>query len=401
VGTFTNYLYGVDAVSANDVWAVGAYADSTGPAQTLVLHWDGTAWTVVPSPNRGTTDNKLYGVAAVSANDAWAVGFGSSETLVAHWNGSVWTAVPGTGPGALFGITAVSANDVWAVGGSSSGTLVEHWNGTAWSVVPSPSPGERSYLLAVAATSANDVWAVGEYTSSGRQTLVEHWNGTAWAVVPSPNVGIDINTLRGVAAASANDVWAVGYYSGNGSGALVERYALCPPPPTATPTATPTPRCPGEVFSDVCPTDYFYTPVMYLYNNGVISGYADGTFRPYNDTTRGQFAKIIVLAEAWPIVTPAGPPTFADVPATHPFYPYVETAVSHGIISGYADGTFRPGNPVTRGQLCKMIVLAEAWPVYTPTAPTFGDVPPSHPFFRYIETAYQRGILSGYTCGPG
>jgi hypothetical protein len=151
-------------------------------------------------------------------------------------------------------------------------------------------------------------------------------------------------------------------------------------------------------FSDVQPSDYFYVPVRYLYCASVISGYADNTFRPYNNTTRGQLTKIVVLAEGWQLDCPTEP-TFIDVPPTHTFYCYVETAVSHDIISGYADGTFRPGNDVTRGQLSKIVVLAEGWPDDCPTPGHFSDVPPTDPFFCYIETAYAHAIISGYSDG--
>ena len=81
--------------------------------------------------------------------------------------------------------------------------------------------------------------------------------------------------------------------------------------------------------------DYFYVPVEYLYCAGVVVGYPDGTFRPYNNATRGQLSKIIVLAEGWSIDTSGGP-RFTDVPASNPFYRYIETAYHRGIISGYA-----------------------------------------------------------------
>jgi hypothetical protein len=148
----------------------------------------------------------------------------------------------------------------------------------------------------------------------------------------------------------------------------------------------------------VQPADYFYEAVRYLYCRGVISGYSDNTFRPYNTTTRGQMTKIIVLAEGWPLYTPPTP-TFSDVPANHPFFAYVETVYLHGVVSGYRDGTFRPYNDVTRGQLCKIVVEARGWPIYTPPIPTFDDVPGDHPFYPYIETAYYRGIISGYNDG--
>ena len=137
-------------------------------------------------------------------------------------------------------------------------------------------------------------------------------------------------------------------------------------PTSTTPTATPTP-C-AITFTDVYPTDYFYDAVQYLYCHGAISGYSDNTFRPYNNVTRGQLCKIVVLAEGWDIVCPPTG-TFVDVLPTSPFYCYIETAARHAIISGYSDGTFRPYNNVTRGQLTKLIVLAEQWAIIQPTNP--------------------------------
>ncbi|MFL5731651.1 MAG: S-layer homology domain-containing protein [Chloroflexia bacterium] len=104
----------------------------------------------------------------------------------------------------------------------------------------------------------------------------------------------------------------------------------------ANPTSTSTPCT--ITFTDVHPTDYYYDPVTYLYCHGAISGYADNTFRPGNLTTRGQLTKIVTLAEGWPIYTPPSP-TFRDVRTTDTFYQYIETAYSHNIISGYSCGT--------------------------------------------------------------
>jgi hypothetical protein len=127
-------------------------------------------------------------------------------------------------------------------------------------------------------------------------------------------------------------------------------------------------------------------------------------YRPGNNVTRAQLSKIIVLAERWTI-TPPGAPTFRDVPQTDPFYGYIETAYAHGVISGYSCGPgcleFRPGNNITRGQLCKIIVLAEGWTISRPAAPTFRDVPAGDAFYGFVETAYSHGIISGYGCGSG
>ena len=112
------------------------------------------------------------------------------------------------------------------------------------------------------------------------------------------------------------------------------------------------------------PTDDFYQAVRYLYCGGVITGYPDGTFQPYNSASRGQLSKIIVLAEGMPINT-AGGPHFTDVPIPNPFYTYIETAYNAGLISGYTDGTFRWSNNVTREQICKLVVNAEGWIIDT------------------------------------
>src|SRR5207237_8822193 len=133
-------------------------------------------------------------------------------------------------------------------------------------------------------------------------------------------------------------------------------------------------------------------------HHNAISGYADGTFGWGNNVTRGQATKIIVAARGWPLDTSGGP-HFGDVPPSNAFYAYIETAYHRGIISGYADGTFRWGNNITRGQLCKIIVLAQNWTIVTSGGPHFSDVPTDHPFYAYVETAYHHGIISGYADG--
>jgi hypothetical protein len=172
-------------------------------------------------------------------------------------------------------------------------------------------------------------------------------------------------------------------------------------------TPVPSPTCTIN-FSDVHTTDYFYEDVRCVYCLGAVSGYADGTFRPFNNTTRGQMAKIVVLALQIPIVTPTGTPTFNDVLEGSAFYEYVETAAANNIVSGYADGTYRPNNFVTRGQLSKIVVTAANhmfnWQIVSPTTPTFTDVPPGSAFYEYIETVVCHGVVSGYadqTFRPG
>ncbi len=151
-------LAAVSALAPTDAWAVGfTYADG-GSVRTLIERWDGATWQVVPSPSTNLPTNVLQGVAAVSPHDVWAVGTASvvnplGVTLIEHWNGTQWSIVPSPNPSSndngLSSVAAIATNDVWAVGTygpsccSISGMpLIERWDGTAWHVVANPAlPG--------------------------------------------------------------------------------------------------------------------------------------------------------------------------------------------------------------------------------------------------------------------
>lgn len=230
-----NLLSDVVAISANDVWAVGE-SDKVGvhdKSRGLTEHWDGTAWSIVPSPNSSSLDY-LVGATAVSTSDIWAVGTEFSGhvpmAFIEHWNGTAWSIVTNPAPANsdLSSIVAISSTDVWAVGdavqGNSYITLTMHWNGTAWSVVPSPSvPSAGSYLLGVTAISTSDVWAVGQADKNVKiQSFFEHWDGTQWTIVASPTTIIDRPPPRvidyqlvSIAAASSQMVWSVGVVNNN------------------------------------------------------------------------------------------------------------------------------------------------------------------------------------------
>lgn len=167
---------------------------------------------------------------------------------------------------------------------------------------------------------------------------------------------------------------------------------------TVGPCPQPTPRSNPNTFRDVSTTDYFYDHVLDLRDAGAIGGYNDGTFRPYNQATRAQLVKIVVLAFHISLYTGSEQP-FTDVPNDHPFYQYIMTAWQNNIISGYSDGTFRPYNNVTRGQISKIAVESARMEDMSTNTPSFSDVPTSHTFYRYIETAFANGILNGYADG--
>jgi hypothetical protein len=205
-------------VSANQIWAVGYAEDFASlKSTTLIERWNGSTWSIVPSPNPAGSNrpNELFALAASGSNVVWAVGeagYPEEEALILRLNGNRWRAVPNGCGTALYGLDVVSANDVWAVGPNTTC----HFDGSAWVVVPSPQPrgqyNEVEYSLRdVSALGPNDVWAsgyrvidFGEYVVYA--SIVEHWDGKAWSlttIVPG-------HQLNGIEAIAAADVWAVG-----------------------------------------------------------------------------------------------------------------------------------------------------------------------------------------------
>src|SRR6266567_969315 len=198
-------------------------------------------WSLIPSPKAGTSSNELEGVAVVSASDVWAVGsyfnlnLNSSQTLIERWNGSTWQVVTspnaGTGNNDLKGVAVELSGNAWAVGSyfdprfASFRTLIERWDGGRWNIMPSPNIGKSdNWLSGVTVDLSGNAWAVGEYFNPAQgnfQTLVEHWNGVGWQIVPSANRRARYSLLLGVDMGSifspirvVSRVWAVGY-SGN------------------------------------------------------------------------------------------------------------------------------------------------------------------------------------------
>ena len=190
-----SFIFGVSADDTDDVWAVGSVALGA----TFIEHFDGTSWSVVPSSGPGNGQKNLFGVTAIAPNDAWAVGFfvevlnqdRPQKTLIEHWDGKSWKVVPSPNVGGqnsqtisnqLRGVIAVSANDVWAFGdtdafGPSKITnLVLHWNGTVWAIVPAPSPNPRHTLIDDVITGGTvipqgNLWLVGVADGFGTMVL--------------------------------------------------------------------------------------------------------------------------------------------------------------------------------------------------------------------------------------
>ncbi len=173
-------MQGIAAISPNNIWAAGI-----SNVQTLIEHWNGNKWSIIPSPNGSQFGSRLFGVAVLSANDIWVVGNYSPQsgelppynTLVEHWNGTKWYIVPspnvaGAHGNSLNGVTIISKRDVWAVGSTSSDrvrALIEHWDGSKWRIVASLTGTSESELNAVTRVpGTNNVWAVGDIFKNNR-----------------------------------------------------------------------------------------------------------------------------------------------------------------------------------------------------------------------------------------
>jgi hypothetical protein len=107
---------------------------------------------------------------------------------------------------------------------------------------------------------------------------------------------------------------------------------------------------------------------------------------------------MVVLSEEFAIVD-SPVPAFTDVSRSHTFYRYIETANARRIISGYSDRTFRPDSYVSRAQIAKIVVRAKRWPIVRPLSAPACDVSTDHWAADYIYTAMVRGVLSGYSDG--
>lgn len=226
--------------SDTDGWQLGQVTTAKGFLNAPVLdRWHGGRWSVVSTAivtalaNGGRVN--LRAVRSLSPNDAWVVGnaqqgseFADVEPLVEHWDGTQWTVVP-TPPlthqfGELAALVTVSPTDIWAVGnqhnaGEDSISLAEHWDGKAWHVVQAPAGSKGSVVLTGAsATGSADVWASGSQRPNGQPDvpLVEHWDGKAWTEVSLPDIGA--SDISDVYAAGPGDVWLTGVASYAGSG---------------------------------------------------------------------------------------------------------------------------------------------------------------------------------------
>lgn len=148
-------------------------------------------------------------------------------------------------------------------------------------------------------------------------------------------------------------------------------------------------------FTDISANHPFRHHIEAMAFAGLTTGYTDGTFRPTDALTRQAF-----IAFMWRLAgSPAapGPSGFSDVPASHPFAEAIAWAAREGVSTGYADGTFRPGDVVSRQAMAAFLWRDAGSPSAPP--PAFWDVPAGHSFAGAVGWAASTGVTAGYDGG--
>jgi hypothetical protein len=398
----------IDDVGANNLWIAGLQA---------IYHYNGVSWTTPLTDVRNIFSLQMYDTG--QGPGGWAVG---ANRFMAQYANGTWTLLdPNPAPQTLYHNSFSSPTDGWAVGFTAT-TYILHWNGTQWSwdyTLPD------IYIDRLAMLSPTLGWG----TSFTGQIF--KFNGSSWTPEFTATQG-----LRNIYMLSSTEGWAVGevgvmvhYYDDATPTPIPTSTATSPPatatrtatvsgpPPSATRTATsgaatPTATACTLTFNDVPSNHTFYNEIRCLACRGVLGGYADGTFRPGNDITRGQISKVVSNAAGFS--EPVGGQSFEDVPPSNTFYEWIERLTARGIMGGYVCGGtgepcvpplnrpyFRPGANATRGQLSK--IVSNAAQIQDPvTGQFYEDVPTTHTFYVEIMRLTMRGVMSGYACGgPG
>jgi hypothetical protein len=222
-GSNFSTLFGVAALPDGRAWAVGVALDGSFAAHAIIESWDGKAWRLDPVPALHSQRDILYSVTAVDARDVWAAGLeqnadGTFQTLIEHFDGTAWQKVDTPNPGAygdqLYAVSADGPDDVYAVGQrndrGSDTPLVLHFDGRRWKVAHVPAtPGT---VLQAVTVHDGQVWAVGQTDDSRLQAfpVVDHLADGHWSAQILHNVGSAFSDITGVSVDAHGTPWLVG-----------------------------------------------------------------------------------------------------------------------------------------------------------------------------------------------
>jgi len=233
-------LDAVAATSPTNAWAVG-YLENSNPDKPdtlIIVHWNGVRWTRMTVPH--FPYGRLFAVAAVSKNDAWAVGWNETPVsgylepptaLVLHWNGKVWRPVSSLFDSDFMPVAlSATATEVW-VAANAGGLQFWHYVGGRWYVVPVANSPNAGAPFSMVMSSPKSGWLGGSLkpaNSSYYTGFTLHWDGAAWKRVPV-KVSDPFSEINALAGMPGGAVWAVGQqaadpYNNNTFGALTLRW---------------------------------------------------------------------------------------------------------------------------------------------------------------------------------
>jgi hypothetical protein len=161
-------------------------------------------------------------------------------------------------------------------------------------------------------------------------------------------------------------------------------------------------RISAELYADVARSDLEWRHIQIVATHGIMNGDAISMFRHTAVASRGEAAAVVQRLFGLPLMPPATP-SFADVPASHPFYAQIEAVRAAGITAGCSASppSFCPDVPVTRAQL--MVFMGRALGLDPATAratPYYDDVPPTDSAFPWIQLLSEREIAFGCSAAP-
>jgi hypothetical protein len=214
---------GVSCTSPVACTAVGSRDNSA----TLAERWDGTSWTIQSTPSPSSSEQRLLAVFCPSTSSCTAVGYYypaalTQATLVEVWDGSAWSVQPSPNPPGVKAsyLTAVSCSTAAACRAVGSYrnrrdrvmTLAERWEGSGWMAEPTPPQPSPANLLGLSCPPPSACTAVG--SSAGQKGLValaEAWNGSTWTRQRTPNATAPVtNSLVAVSCPSPTSCVSVG-----------------------------------------------------------------------------------------------------------------------------------------------------------------------------------------------
>jgi hypothetical protein len=239
-GAQRDILYGVAALSDTDVWAAGAQMDAAGTWHTMAEHWNGSAWSVSPSLDPGTSGNLIFGLKAVSSTSVYAVGEQSGTAfpdpaLIEHWNGSVWSVLPSPAdttesllPYAVTGSdSALTILGNRATDAAPFTTLAATGAPSRLALQNTPNATGENNLYAATTAAGGTIYAAGWSVDPSTGTYLSeilHNSAGQWSIDSTPNPGNGTNGFAGIGAVPGGGVWAVGVTSNKGNNSTLIAY---------------------------------------------------------------------------------------------------------------------------------------------------------------------------------